>query len=77
MGNSDNVVRGGMTVKHIDVEELLAVLDFEPLPDPVVERTEIEPGRWRYETPNTPFVMSRVELGDDDHRRHDAPRAAS
>ena len=23
MGNSDNVVRGGMTVKHIDVEELL------------------------------------------------------
>ena len=31
MGNSDNVVRGGMTVKHVDVEELLDVLDFEPL----------------------------------------------
>ena len=31
MANSDNVVRGGMTVKHVDVEELLDVLDFEPL----------------------------------------------
>jgi len=72
MGNSDNVVRGGMTVKHIDVEELLRVLDFEPLPDPVVKRTEIERGRWRYDTPNTPFVMSEFELGADETRRHEA-----
>lgn len=27
MGPSDNVLRGGMTPKHVDVEELLAVLD--------------------------------------------------
>ena len=72
MGNSDNVVRGGLTVKHIDVEELLRVLDFEPLPDPVVKRTELEPGRWRYDTQNTPFVMSELQLGDDDTRLHEA-----
>ena len=72
MGNSDNVVRGGMTVKHIDVEELLRVLDFEPLPDPVVKRTELEPGRWRYNTPNTPFVMSELQLGDGETRSHRA-----
>jgi mannose-6-phosphate isomerase len=64
MSNSDNVVRGGMTVKHVDVEELLAVLDFEPLVDPVVERVEIEPGCWRYTTPNTPFLMSRLDVAD-------------
>ena len=72
MGNSDNVVRGGMTVKHIDVEELLRVLDFEPLPDPVVKRTELEHGRWRYDTQNAPFVMSEIQLGDNDTRSYAA-----
>ena len=72
MGNSDNVVRGGMTVKHIDIEELLKVLDFEALPDPVVKRTELEPGCWRYNTPNTPFVMSELQLGDGETRSHRA-----
>ena len=70
MGNSDNVVRGGMTVKHVDVEELLAVLDFEPLDQPVVRAVETEPGRWRYNTPRTPFLVSRFELGDDGRRLH-------
>jgi mannose-6-phosphate isomerase len=64
MSNSDNVVRGGMTVKHIDVEELLHVLDFEPLREPVVRGVEVSPGCWRYHTPNTPFLMSRLEVGD-------------
>ncbi|MBW2261254.1 MAG: mannose-6-phosphate isomerase, class I [Deltaproteobacteria bacterium] len=30
MANSDNVLRGGLTVKHVDVPELLRVLSFEP-----------------------------------------------
>jgi mannose-6-phosphate isomerase len=72
MGNSDNVVRGGMTPKHIDVEELLRVLDFEALPDPVVKRTELEPACWRYDTPNTPFVMSELQLGVAETRSHRA-----
>ncbi|MCG8569723.1 MAG: mannose-6-phosphate isomerase, class I [Spirochaetes bacterium] len=29
MANSDNVLRGGLTHKHIDVEELLNILDFQ------------------------------------------------
>jgi mannose-6-phosphate isomerase len=29
MANSDNVLRGGLTSKHIDTEELLKVLDFK------------------------------------------------
>lgn len=70
MGNSDNVVRGGMTVKHVDVEELLAVLDFEPLEHPVVNAVEVEPGCWRYNTPNTPFAVTRFEVGDGALRRH-------
>jgi mannose-6-phosphate isomerase len=63
MSNSDNVVRGGMTVKHVDVDELLEVLDFEPLDDPVVRPVEVQSGRWRYNTPDTPFVLWRFEVG--------------
>ncbi|MDP2291683.1 MAG: mannose-6-phosphate isomerase, class I [Actinomycetota bacterium] len=62
MGASDNVVRGGLTSKHIDVDELLAVLSFEPLPDPVVRPVEQMPGRWRYSTPATPFELWRFEV---------------
>jgi mannose-6-phosphate isomerase len=32
MTSSDNVLRGGLTVKHCDVPELLAVLRFDPEP---------------------------------------------
>ena len=34
MAASDNVLRGGLTVKHIDVSELLAVLDVDELDEP-------------------------------------------
>ena len=36
MGASDNVVRGGLTTKPVDVDDLLAVLDPTPLADPVM-----------------------------------------
>jgi mannose-6-phosphate isomerase len=72
MGNSDNVVRGGLTPKHVDVDELLAVLDYEPLVQPKVRSTEVEPGHWRYETPHTPFATSRFELDDGQKRSHRA-----
>ena len=36
MAASDNVLRGGLTPKHIDVPELLRVLDFTPVPAPLL-----------------------------------------
>jgi mannose-6-phosphate isomerase len=35
MANSDNVIRGGLTPKHVDVCELIKVVEFEPS-DPVI-----------------------------------------
>jgi len=62
MGASDNVVRGGLTLKHVDVEELLTVLRYEPLPDPVVSPVEQLPGQWCYRTPAAPFVLWRLDV---------------
>lgn len=61
MANSDNVLRGGLTPKHVDVPELLKVLDFTSGPPPVLRgRPE---GDWiRYDTPIEEFLL----------RRHDA-----
>ena len=62
MSASDNVVRGGMTTKHVDVDELLAVLDIRPIADPRVVPVEDGAGRWRYDTPDTPFRLWRWEV---------------
>ncbi|MFC5930731.1 mannose-6-phosphate isomerase, class I [Cryobacterium melibiosiphilum] len=44
MAASDNVLRGGLTPKHIDIDELLAVLDFAPSPVPHLAPIELAPG---------------------------------
>ncbi|UAL29177.1 mannose-6-phosphate isomerase, class I [Nocardioides rotundus] len=37
MANSDNVLRAGLTPKHVDVAELLEITSFEPSPAPLWE----------------------------------------
>jgi mannose-6-phosphate isomerase len=44
MSASDNVLRGGLTPKHIDVPELLKVLDFRARPVPYLEPVRPQPG---------------------------------
>lgn len=37
MANSDNVLRGGLTAKHIDIPELVHVLDFSPFAPRIIK----------------------------------------
>jgi mannose-6-phosphate isomerase len=64
MGASDNVVRGGLTVKHVDVDELMRVLSFEPLREPVVRAESLGGGMWHYPTPGAPFAVVRIDVKD-------------
>jgi len=41
MNSSDNVLRGGLTPKYVDVDELLGVLDFTPSPPPYLSGTPV------------------------------------
>jgi mannose-6-phosphate isomerase len=60
MANSDNVLRGGLTPKHVDVPELLRVLDFHSTPPPIV--TGKPDGDWvRYDTPAVEFLLRRFD----------------
>lgn len=60
MANSDNVLRGGLTKKHVDAQELLRILDFEPARFDVL-RPSAGGVEARYETPAREFRLSRVE----------------
>jgi mannose-6-phosphate isomerase len=62
MAASDNVLRGGLTPKHVDVPELLRVLRFEVLTDPVVRPREVAPGLVTWPTPIDDFVLHRADL---------------
>lgn len=63
MANSDNVLRGGLTNKHIDVSELMKHVRFEPVTPTVVYGT---PGRVAGEeiflTPVNDFELHRLTL---------------
>ncbi|GGV81186.1 mannose-6-phosphate isomerase, class I [Streptomyces griseoloalbus] len=62
MANSDNVLRCGLTPKHVDVPELLRIVRFEA-GEPGVLRPEAGPdGEEVYETPIDEFRLSRYVL---------------
>ena len=63
MAASDNVLRGGLTPKHVDVPELLSVLDFDVLPVPHLAAETPEPGVSVYRPDIPDFVLVRVEGG--------------
>ena len=65
MANSDNVLRGGLTPKHVDVGELMKVLDFGPGDQPILHGDPGAPGEWVYRTPAPEFRLSRIEPGPD------------
>jgi mannose-6-phosphate isomerase len=62
MAASDNVLRGGLTPKHVDVDELLRVLRFEVLDDPVVRPSPIAPGVVTWPVPVEDFALHRVTV---------------
>ncbi|MEJ2285317.1 MAG: mannose-6-phosphate isomerase, class I [Desulfobacterales bacterium] len=76
MANSDNVLRGGLTPKHIDVAELLKVLNFKP------RRVEILQARHKtatekiYVTPAEEFTLSAISVSAGfDYHASDTPGA--
>ncbi len=62
MASSDNVLRGGLTPKHVDVPELLKTVDFRPLGIPTLEPVFTQMGQELYRPPFAEFVLQRIEL---------------
>jgi mannose-6-phosphate isomerase len=67
MANSDNVIRGGLTPKHIDVPELLRLIRCQGvLPEIIAGRQHDNTQEAFYESPSHDFCLSRIKLGQGD-----------
>ncbi len=67
MSNSDNVIRGGLTPKHVDVPQLLRLTRFEgAIPDILEGKQSGNPYETFYESPGHDFCLSRIQLSKGD-----------
>jgi mannose-6-phosphate isomerase len=64
MSTSDNVLRCGLTPKHVDVPELLRVVRFASCGAEVLRPRTLPDGEELYETPVDEFRLSRHRLTD-------------
>src|SRR3954468_1930206 len=64
MASSDNVLRGGLTAKHVDLAALIEVLDFTDGRVPVLHPV-LGPGGLRYPVPVEDFDLTRCQLDVD------------
>jgi mannose-6-phosphate isomerase len=62
MANSDNVLRGGLTPKYIDVPELIKHTLFEGIIPMVMKGNEIRSGEKNYPCPVPDFAISKIDL---------------
>lgn len=64
MANSDNVLRGGLTPKHVDVAELVRVVRFEDGPCQIMEGEPVDGAERIYRTPAGEFELSSIRVSD-------------
>ncbi|GAA4753713.1 mannose-6-phosphate isomerase, class I [Amnibacterium soli] len=64
MTASDNVLRGGLTPKSVDVDELLSITTFEAEPVPMVAPMAPVEGVTVWQPQGDDFVLAQVALGD-------------
>ncbi|HEY8702981.1 MAG TPA: mannose-6-phosphate isomerase, class I [Arthrobacter sp.] len=65
MASSDNVLRGGLTPKFIDVPELLRTIEFKPVGVPMLLPRISDLGQELYQPPFREFQLQRIELRPD------------
>jgi len=71
MAGSDNVLRGGLTRKHVDVNELLKLVKFNPTVPVVIEgESSGDPLETHFEAPARDFHLSAIQLKRGDVYTH-------
>jgi len=62
MANSDNVLRGGLTTKHVDVDELINHVKFEPTYPNVLKGDILNDFETNYPCPVKDFGLSKIAI---------------
>ena len=64
MANSDNVLRGGLTGKHMDVQELMRTVSFEPSPIEILRPVAKNDWESVYPADAEEFILSRMQTNN-------------
>lgn len=67
MAASDNVLRGGLTAKHIDIPQLMATVDFATLPVPRLQPAPTSPATFSWRPPFEEFQIEQIIMQAGDH----------
>jgi len=67
MANSDIVFRAGLTPKHVDVDVLLAHLDFRAVTPQVIEADMLNANEKVYKSPAKEFEVRVLSIEDEDY----------
>ena len=62
MANSDNVLRGGLTPKHVDVRELIQHVSFEPTHPSILKAVKLNDQETNYPCPVSDFGLTNIRL---------------
>jgi mannose-6-phosphate isomerase len=62
MSNSDNVLRGGLTTKHVDVPELIEHVRFEPTYPEILKGVQLNANEQNFPCPVSDFGLSKIVL---------------
>ena len=76
MANSDNVLRGGLTPKHIDMSELMQVVQFKPRPIRILKTEKKVGNETVYLAPAREFVLSVINVAVEAEYRSPLSRSA-
>jgi mannose-6-phosphate isomerase len=75
MANSDNVLRGGLTPKHIDVNELLKHINFEETIPNIIREKKTADHIYSFITSAPDFELSAIRLSENEKIFHVADSA--
>lgn len=64
MASSDNVLRGGLTPKHVDIRELMDTIVFEAISPPLIVADDSNEGLEIYRPPFDEFQLQRIAIPD-------------
>lgn len=67
MASSDNVLRGGLTAKHIDIPQLMATVDFATLPVPRLQPAPTSPATFSWRPPFEEFQIEQIVMHPGEH----------
>jgi mannose-6-phosphate isomerase len=75
MANSDNVLRGGLTNKHVDVKELMKHIKFEGTIPEIIRPQKINTAEKIYRTPAPDFKLTRFDLKEKETSKFESSTA--